>query len=212
MGAFWASAIVIWFACGLFSSIVASGKGHSGGAWFVLGFLFGPLALLASIGLSQEQSSEVGNPSSSTSPESSTPVAPTHEHHWERQETPDAKPLRRCSSCGLIEAIHDHKWSGPIRSQKHSGRLYQNCGSCSTARYLDESVDSIQTNHIHAWSDTTLTSDKSQAAIKASRCEACGLIHQLPHEHNWSEALPSARYKGRFYQECLECRETRYID
>ena len=39
--------IVIWLACGVASGMIASGKGRSGGGWFVLGFLFGPLGLLA---------------------------------------------------------------------------------------------------------------------------------------------------------------------
>ena len=39
--------IVFWLACGGFAYIVAQSKNRSGCAWGLLGFLFGPLALLA---------------------------------------------------------------------------------------------------------------------------------------------------------------------
>lgn len=39
---------ILWVACGFFAAAIASGKGRSFGVWFVLGFLFGPIALLAS--------------------------------------------------------------------------------------------------------------------------------------------------------------------
>lgn len=39
---------IVWIACGFFAAAIASGKGRSFGGWFVLGFLFGPIALLAS--------------------------------------------------------------------------------------------------------------------------------------------------------------------
>lgn len=41
------AAVTIWIACGIFSSMVASSKRRNGILWFVLGVLFGPLALLA---------------------------------------------------------------------------------------------------------------------------------------------------------------------
>ncbi len=41
--------IVIWFLCGIASSAIASNKGHSGGSWFLIGFLFGPLGILAAL-------------------------------------------------------------------------------------------------------------------------------------------------------------------
>lgn len=42
---------IIWIICGVFAAVVASSKGRSGVAWFFLGFLFGPFALLASVGV-----------------------------------------------------------------------------------------------------------------------------------------------------------------
>lgn len=43
----WISLIVFWLICGAFTAVVASSKGRAGAGWFVLGFLFGPIALLA---------------------------------------------------------------------------------------------------------------------------------------------------------------------
>ena len=41
------AAVVLWLACGVFSSMIANSKRRNGVLWFVLGVLFGPLALLA---------------------------------------------------------------------------------------------------------------------------------------------------------------------
>ena len=49
-------ALGFWFVCALFSAVVASSKGRSGAGWFVLGFLFGPLALLAAVGVAARAS------------------------------------------------------------------------------------------------------------------------------------------------------------
>lgn len=43
--------VVIWVLCGVFSATIAGGKGHGGCSWFIGGFLFGPLALIATLGL-----------------------------------------------------------------------------------------------------------------------------------------------------------------
>ena len=43
--------ILIWILCGVFAAMIAGGKGHGGCSWFAGGFLFGPLALIATIGL-----------------------------------------------------------------------------------------------------------------------------------------------------------------
>lgn len=45
--------IVIWFLCGIASSAIALNKGHSGGSWFFIGFLFGPLGILAALSKSK---------------------------------------------------------------------------------------------------------------------------------------------------------------
>jgi hypothetical protein len=38
--------VIIWFVCGIISSVIASHKGRSGGLWFFPGFFFGPLGIL----------------------------------------------------------------------------------------------------------------------------------------------------------------------
>ena len=44
-------AVVFWILCGVFASTIAGGKGHGGCSWFLGGLLFGPLALIATLGL-----------------------------------------------------------------------------------------------------------------------------------------------------------------
>jgi hypothetical protein len=48
--------IFFWILCGLFASSIAGGKGHNGCMWFLGGILFGPLALLAAVGLNNIKS------------------------------------------------------------------------------------------------------------------------------------------------------------
>ena len=43
--------IIIWIICGLMCEVIARGKGHGGCSWAIGGFLFGPLALIATLGL-----------------------------------------------------------------------------------------------------------------------------------------------------------------
>lgn len=38
---------ILWAACSVFAAMIASAKNRSAIAWFVSGFLFGPLAVLA---------------------------------------------------------------------------------------------------------------------------------------------------------------------
>ena len=42
--------LLVWLACGFYAGTTASDKGHPGGAWFVGGLLFGPIALIAGCG------------------------------------------------------------------------------------------------------------------------------------------------------------------
>jgi hypothetical protein len=42
---------LFWILCGVFSAMIAGGKGHGGCSWLLGGFLFGPIALIATIGL-----------------------------------------------------------------------------------------------------------------------------------------------------------------
>lgn len=39
--------VLFWIVCGVFTAVVANSKGRSGLLWAALGFLFGPLALIA---------------------------------------------------------------------------------------------------------------------------------------------------------------------
>ena len=48
--------IIFWILCGLFASSIAGNKGHNGCMWFLGGILFGPLALLAAVGLNDIKS------------------------------------------------------------------------------------------------------------------------------------------------------------
>lgn len=43
--------LIFWILCGLFASVIAGNKGHNGCMWSIGGFVFGPLAVLATIGL-----------------------------------------------------------------------------------------------------------------------------------------------------------------
>lgn len=38
--------LLFWVACGLFAASIAQTKGYSGCLWAIIGFMFGPLALL----------------------------------------------------------------------------------------------------------------------------------------------------------------------
>ena len=44
-------AFVFWILYGVFASTIAGGKGHGGCSWYLGGILFGPLALIATLGL-----------------------------------------------------------------------------------------------------------------------------------------------------------------
>lgn len=65
-------------------------------------------------------------------------------HQWDVFEVthPTTQAMlrgRRCKHCGLmIESDHhEHQWGDPLPSEKFEGRLYQECGGCETARYID---------------------------------------------------------------------------
>lgn len=47
--------ILVWIACGFGAMAIASGKGRSGLGWGILGFLFGPLGILAAAVMSPDQ-------------------------------------------------------------------------------------------------------------------------------------------------------------
>ena len=47
--------LIIWLLFGGGCSIIAINKGRSAGGWFILGFLFGPFALIAALVVSKNQ-------------------------------------------------------------------------------------------------------------------------------------------------------------
>ena len=52
---FFVLVFLVWIPCGFFAAQTASSKGYSGIAWFFGGFLFGPIALIASAGLGDKK-------------------------------------------------------------------------------------------------------------------------------------------------------------
>lgn len=49
--------VILWILCGVAAAFVASAKGRSGFGWFLLGLLFGPIALLAAAVTSPDRAS-----------------------------------------------------------------------------------------------------------------------------------------------------------
>jgi len=47
--------IIFWCVCGLISAAIASGKGRSGGGWFVIGLLLGPVGVILAIVTSKNE-------------------------------------------------------------------------------------------------------------------------------------------------------------
>ncbi len=58
---------IIWVACGLFAASIAQTKGYSGCLWAIIGFLFGPLALLG-IGFMEKKSAPEDDDQPATRP------------------------------------------------------------------------------------------------------------------------------------------------
>lgn len=48
--------IIIWLISGVICAVISSNKGHNAGSWFVIGILFGPLAILAVFAQSKAKS------------------------------------------------------------------------------------------------------------------------------------------------------------
>lgn len=48
---------LIWILCGIFAASIAQSKGYSGCLWAIIGFMFGPLALLG-IGFMEKKTPE----------------------------------------------------------------------------------------------------------------------------------------------------------
>lgn len=83
---------LVWFACAIFTGIIANSKGRNGAVWFLLGCLFGIFALLA-VGFMPAQKKEEAKQASA---ENSTPKAIT---------TPDERKCPYCAEIIKAEAI-----------------------------------------------------------------------------------------------------------
>ncbi len=55
--------VLIWILCGFGAGMIASQRGRGGCAWFIIGFLFGPLGLGAAFLIPNEGQSSSGKPS-----------------------------------------------------------------------------------------------------------------------------------------------------
>lgn len=47
--------LVLWFFCGVISSVAASNKGRSGFGWFIIGLLLGPVGIVLALVMSKNQ-------------------------------------------------------------------------------------------------------------------------------------------------------------
>lgn len=47
--------IIFWCVCGLISAAIASGKGRSGGGWFIIGLLLGPIGVILALVTSKNE-------------------------------------------------------------------------------------------------------------------------------------------------------------
>ena len=64
---------IFWFACAVFTAIIANSKGRSGAVWFLVGCCFGILALIA-VGFmpAQKKEDETQNTGENTAPKAIT--------------------------------------------------------------------------------------------------------------------------------------------
>lgn len=47
--------VIIWIICGVICAVIASNKGKSGGLWFLVGVLLGPLGIILALVVSTDQ-------------------------------------------------------------------------------------------------------------------------------------------------------------
>ncbi len=208
-------AIAIWLICGLLAAIVASSKGHGVGAWFLVGFLFGPLGLLAAVGMGSKNTAAAAQDSSNAVSVAAAQAQTEHEHSWvavPRIDDEDPRVITRCEQCGFIKSTHQHSWGPALLSRKYRDRLYQDCSSCDAARYLDDAPPSCIDSSDHQWSTNRVDSPLLEKNFTLTLCRSCGIISEGPHQHRWSDPLPSQKFEGRHYQECVDCKVARYID
>jgi len=77
-------------ACAFFAYAVADSKGHDGTPWSVGGLLFGPLALLAAVGLSDVKSRKylrlLAEHQGAIEPEALSPSQKSSESYWNKYD------------------------------------------------------------------------------------------------------------------------------
>ena len=83
---------VVWILCGVFAAMIASGKGQGGCSWFIGGFLFGPLALLATLGLRDKKNDL--NTSRLVANQEQLLNEIQRKHDWERRQWEQEKQYR----------------------------------------------------------------------------------------------------------------------
>lgn len=81
--------LLVWFACGAFSSHVASEKDRCGVCWFIWGILFGPMALLATVGLPDK-----------SRPRGVDAISPKTHVLCPQCDEPVKNEARKCRHCG----------------------------------------------------------------------------------------------------------------
>jgi hypothetical protein len=81
--------LLVWFACGAFASHVASEKDRCGFCWFLWGVVFGPMALLAVVGLPDK-----------SKPRGIDAVSPKTHVLCPECDEPVKNEARKCKHCG----------------------------------------------------------------------------------------------------------------
>ena len=112
-------AVVFWILCGVFASTIAGGKGHGGCSWFLGGILFGPLALIATLGLRDRKRDWDTQRLINTQEEMLDEIQ--RKHAWERRQWEQEKERqyleaesRQDEDCRLPPEQEDEEWDeGP---------------------------------------------------------------------------------------------------
>lgn len=140
---------------GIFCSYLADKKGHGGGAWFVLGFLFSFLALLVLIGLpsereaSREQGSTPGQPTDSTGSPS---------------PSPQPRNFRQCPHC--IQEVHELATACP-HCQRDLPEV-ERCSYAACGRIINPTDDRCEDDEGNPFCD------RLHMRVEHCSYEACG--------------------------------------
>ena len=149
---------------GIFCYYLADKKGHGGGAWFVLGFLFSFLALLVLIGLpsereaSREQGSTPGQPTDSTG----SPIPSTQPRNF-----------RLCPHC--IQEVHELATACP-HCQRDLPEV-ERCSYAACGRIINPTDNRCEDN------EGNLFCDKSHMRVEYCSHKACGKVIETTDNH-----------------------------